>query len=200
MTGRHEHQPLAKTAPEALTALRAQVTALLRFQDLLPVDLYDKLDLLHGDVSAAIGQGIGVPAARRSPSFVPHAAAPALAPARRPSAVPVTRPLSREVPMTSHHPCACGYEAASADDLGDHLAEAFTPHDDRAPDGQVHAEAASDAARWDAASAPRTLACLCGYLATSIAGLDAHLLDAFTPANRTSRDGARHEPGPASPS
>jgi hypothetical protein len=208
MTGRCEHQPFAKTAPEALAVLRAQVTALLRFQDLLPVDLYVKLDLLHGDVSAAIAQGAGVPAARRSPSFVPHAAAShAAAPHQRlPGGrrqLPSPDHSHRKPPMTSQHPCACGYEAASADDLADHLAEAFTPDDDRAPDGQVHAEAASDAARGDAArtdaaSAPRALACLCGYPATSIAGLDAHLLAAFTPADHTGRDGARHEPAPAS--
>jgi hypothetical protein len=98
--------------------------------------------------------------------------------------------------MISHHRCACGYEAVSADDLCDHLAEAFTPDDDRAPDGQVHAEAASDTARG-VASVPRALACLCGHRAAGIAGLDAHLLAAFTPAHRIGRDGARHEPGPA---
>jgi hypothetical protein len=62
----------------------------------------------------------------------------------------------------------------------------FTPGDDTAPDGQVHAEAANGAASAG-------LACLCGFTAGGIAGLDAHLARAFTPADRIGRDGDRHD-------
>jgi hypothetical protein len=46
--------------------------------------------------------------------------------------------------------------------------------------------------------APDALGCLCGYLADSLAGLDAHLLAAFTPADAIDRAGVRHAP-PARP-
>jgi hypothetical protein len=88
----------------------------------------------------------------------------------------------------NEHACACGYQATSAEDLRDHFAEMFTPDDDTAPDGQVHAEAANGAA-----SARTGLACLCGFTADGIADLDAHLARAFTPADRIGRDGDRHD-------
>ena len=117
--------------------------------------------------------------------------------------------------MTSPHACTCGYEATSAEDLRDHLREIFTPDDDRAPDGQLHSEAAGDPARDPAAASTargtgsrpgrpgtadnsRALACLCGYAASGIADLDAHLADVFTPADRVGRDGLRHVPAAAS--
>ena len=96
--------------------------------------------------------------------------------------------------MTYHHPCSCGYEASSADDLGDHLAEAFTPADDKGTDGKVHAEAASETTAAGTAGATRALACLCGYLAGGITRLDAHLLAAFTPGDAVDRAGVRHAP------
>jgi hypothetical protein len=48
------HRPLRAWPPETLAALRAQVAALLRFSELLPADLYVKLDLLREDLSAVI--------------------------------------------------------------------------------------------------------------------------------------------------
>lgn len=73
MTGRYEHQSLRTCPPETLAALRAQVAALLRFGNMLPSDLYVKLDLLHGDVSALTGRSAAAPAPRRSPAFTPRA-------------------------------------------------------------------------------------------------------------------------------
>jgi hypothetical protein len=90
--------------------------------------------------------------------------------------------------MTDYH-CYCGYAAASADDLTDHLAEMFTPDGDAAADGQRHAEAADDTP-WPAL--PPTRRCLCGFEAGDIAQLDVHLLTAFTPADAVGRDGNRH--------
>jgi hypothetical protein len=90
--------------------------------------------------------------------------------------------------MTDHR-CLCGYAAADADDLADHLAEMFTPDDDVAADGRRHAEAANGTSR-PAASAIRT--CLCGFEAAGIAQLDAHLLAAFAPSDAVGRDGNRH--------
>jgi hypothetical protein len=69
MTTRHEHRPLHTCPPETLAALRAQVAALLRFEDLLPADLYVKLDLLRDDVAAVISP----PSVRGAPAFTPHA-------------------------------------------------------------------------------------------------------------------------------
>ena len=85
--------------------------------------------------------------------------------------------------------CFCGYAAASADDLTDHLAAMFTPDDDAATDGQRHAEAASDAP-WPATRA--SWMCLCGFEAGDIAQLDAHFLAVFTPHDAVGRDGNRH--------
>jgi hypothetical protein len=61
----YEHRPLRACPPETLAALRAQVVALLRFQDLLPADLYVKLGLLRDDISAVISPP-AVPRARHS--------------------------------------------------------------------------------------------------------------------------------------
>ena len=83
----------------------------------------------------------------------------------------------------NEHACACGYEAASAEDLRDHFGEMFTPDDDTAPDGLVHVEAASAG-----------LACLCGFTADGIADLDEHFTQVFTPADRIGREGSQHLP------
>lgn len=88
----------------------------------------------------------------------------------------------------SQHPCACGYQADSPEDLTDHLGEKLIPADDIAPDGQAHAEAARDA------PVTGTLTCQCGFTATGIADFDQHLLDVFTPDDGIGLDGARHAP------
>jgi hypothetical protein len=81
--------------------------------------------------------------------------------------------------------CACGYEAGTAVDLADHLAEAFSADDDVAPDGHVHAEAWSPGTRYGKA-------CLCGFRATDAGILDTHLLAVFTPPDHVGRDGLLH--------
>jgi hypothetical protein len=89
------------------------------------------------------------------------------------------------------HPCTCGFEAASAEDLADHLAEVFAPDSDQGSDGMAHAELSrpgSDGTVWE---------CLCGLSTVELASLDAHLAGVFTPQHRTGRDGARHVPAPA---
>lgn len=68
------------------------------------------------------------------------------------------------------------------------MAEMFAPDDNRAADGQLHAEAAVPA-----------LACLCGYQANGPAELDVHLAHAFTPADRVGRDGFRYLPASPAP-
>jgi hypothetical protein len=90
--------------------------------------------------------------------------------------------------------CACGYEADTPIDLADHLGEAFIPlsHDTGA-DGRAHAERVPDGD----SPGPVTLACTCGLTAPDAAGLDEHLLRAFTPADSTGLDGHRHAPGQA---
>jgi hypothetical protein len=65
--------------------------------------------------------------------------------------------------------CACGYHPTSEDDLTDHLSHAIVPADDKAPDGQLHAEAA-DQPQWT---------CLCGHYTATTEALDAHLLAIF---------------------
>jgi hypothetical protein len=85
----------------------------------------------------------------------------------------------------NEHACLCGYGAAGAEGLRDHFAEMFTPDDDTAPDGRIHAEAARD-------TAGAGLACLCGFTGDGIASLDEHLARVFTPAGRIGRDGVRH--------
>jgi hypothetical protein len=89
--------------------------------------------------------------------------------------------------------CECGYLAGSQQDLTDHYREIFTPGDDKAPDGMVHAEAARDFPGNEG-----ILACLCGFTGT-IDALDEHLLRAFTPADSTGRDGMKHGTGQAVP-
>jgi hypothetical protein len=75
--------------------------------------------------------------------------------------------------------CACGYEAASDEDLADHIGDMMIPGDDTAPDGVRHAEAAGQAGHH----------CLCGFTAETGPALDEHLLTAFA---HVGRDGRRH--------
>ena len=94
---------------------------------------------------------------------------------------------------TLMYPCTCGYEAAEAEELGDHLAEMFTPADDRDARGITHAEVARDRA------APPAYTCLCGHAAGDRAALDAHLLGVFTPPSGIGHDGLAHTAAVALP-
>lgn len=89
--------------------------------------------------------------------------------------------------------CTCGYQAVGSDELGDHLREMFTSDSDTAPDGQVHAEAARDNPS-PPSTPPAICQCLCGFTAVDMAGLDDHLLSAFTPADGIGYDGHEHVP------
>jgi hypothetical protein len=86
--------------------------------------------------------------------------------------------------------CLCGFAACGPEELTDHLHEAFMRDDDKGQDGIRHAEAAIDTAT--SGNPPSCLECLCGFTTASIAGLDDHLLRAFTPADQTAEDGLRH--------
>jgi hypothetical protein len=91
--------------------------------------------------------------------------------------------------MTTAPECTCGYQAASDDDLADHLGELLIPGNDEDASGQVHAEAARDGKL--PVGQPQA-ACLCGFAAASPAGLDAHLLAAFSAPG--SPPGVVHQP------
>ena len=84
--------------------------------------------------------------------------------------------------------CACGFVPTDDYHLTDHLGEVFIPADDRASDGQLHAEVARDGSR----AAGRALACLCGYRAADGAALDAHLLEVFASSSQAGPDGRPH--------
>jgi hypothetical protein len=84
--------------------------------------------------------------------------------------------------------CACGYEAATAEELGDHVGEMIIPLDDIARDGAVHAEAARGEPEA-AGAGPAGWRCMCGFLSGSPTGLDEHLLVVFTPSGTTGPDG-----------
>ena len=89
--------------------------------------------------------------------------------------------------------CSCGFQAADSHELGDHLREVFMPDNDTAQDGQAHAEAARDNPSPRPAP-PAICQCLCGFTAVDLAGLDDHLLSAFTPADSIGYDGHEHVP------
>jgi anti-sigma regulatory factor (Ser/Thr protein kinase) len=91
--------------------------------------------------------------------------------------------LSTEGREMSDLDCACGYQANTAEDLADHLGEAYITDDDIAPDNQAHAETGDG----------RTPAwrCLCGFSGDTAAGLDDHLLRVFTPDGGIGRDGGK---------
>ena len=59
-------KPLSNYPVATLDALRATVTALLRYQDMLPTDLYVKLNLFRDDITEAIS-----PSPRPSPMLTP---------------------------------------------------------------------------------------------------------------------------------
>ena len=62
-------RPLSSYPAATLDALRAAVAALLRYQDMLPTDLYVKLSLLRDDITEAINPSPRpVPDAHPSPS------------------------------------------------------------------------------------------------------------------------------------
>jgi len=86
--------------------------------------------------------------------------------------------------------CACGFVPTDDYHLADHLGEVFIPADDRARDGELHAEAARDGSR----AAGVALACLCGYRAADGAALDAHLMQVFAPAGDAGLNGQPHWP------
>jgi hypothetical protein len=87
--------------------------------------------------------------------------------------------------------CACGYDAVTPEELGDHIGELAIPPDDVAPDGQAHAEAARD--KRAAAGADQTgLRCVCGFTSGTATGLDEHLLAVFTSPGAIGQDGREH--------
>jgi hypothetical protein len=71
-------RPLRDYPPATLDAIRTTVAALLRHQDILPADLYVKLDLFRDDLTTAINTS-----ARPSPAFTPHPAQPERRPNQR---------------------------------------------------------------------------------------------------------------------
>jgi hypothetical protein len=89
--------------------------------------------------------------------------------------------------------CTCGYQAQDSDDLAIHFGEMFIPHNDTAPGGQVHNEAARDRGGPSGPTVPLILTCRCGYT-SGTDEFDHHLLAAFTPPDRIGLDGKRHAP------
>ena len=102
--------------------------------------------------------------------------------------------------MTREEPLWCEPQGSATARRGyselrsaDHLSEALVPDDDLTAEGDVHAECAS---------AADSKACLCGFSAIDPAGLDTHLLTAFTSGDGLGRDGRAHggcEPAAAGP-
>src|SRR5579862_7813690 len=103
----------------------------------------------------------------------------------------MTNSFARKGPSMTQHPCTCGYQAESPGELTLHFEEMFIPGSDIAPDGQVHAENARE--MNTPTPAPATLTCRCGFT-SDIGGLDQHLADVFTPADRIGLDGKKHAP------
>ena len=64
--------PLSSYPAATLDALRSAVAALLRYQDMLPTDLYVKLSLFRDDITDATN-----PSTRAAPILTPHPADPA---------------------------------------------------------------------------------------------------------------------------
>ena len=67
----HRPRPLGDYPAATLNALSGTITALLRYQEVLPTDLYVKLDLFRDDIRQAV-----TPCPRRSAIFTPHPATP----------------------------------------------------------------------------------------------------------------------------
>ena len=91
----------------------------------------------------------------------------------------------------SDYTCACGFEAATAEELADHVGEMVIPLDDTAPDGVVHAEAARHE-RGATGPDPAGWRCVCGFASGTATGLDEHLLAAFTRPGAIGLDGRPH--------
>jgi hypothetical protein len=106
----------------------------------------------------------------------------------RPHAGKVVWALITPPEGTGMHPCTCGFVAAEANGLSDHLAEMIAPEDDLDASGVEHAEVA----REPGSSGPHR--CLCGHQAATTESLDSHLNAAFASVGR---DGRTH--CPASP-
>ena len=87
--------------------------------------------------------------------------------------------------------CACGFEAATAEELGDHVGEMVIPLNDIARDGRAHAEAARDE-RGTLGPDPAGWRCVCDYVSVSATGLDEHLLARFTESEATGLAGRSH--------
>jgi hypothetical protein len=99
--------------------------------------------------------------------------------------------------MTKIH-CSCGYAGEDADEIGDHLRDAFTPADDIGTDGRTHGEIAADCVApgiLASGQGTRKLACFCGFVANR-PEFDDHLLARFTTVDQVGVDGARHVPEP----
>jgi hypothetical protein len=63
-------RPLSSYPAATLDALSSALAGVLRYQDMLPTDLYVKLDLFRDDISKAIS-----PSRHPSPMLTPHPAA-----------------------------------------------------------------------------------------------------------------------------
>jgi hypothetical protein len=87
--------------------------------------------------------------------------------------------------------CACGFEAVTTEELGDHIGEMVIPSDDIAPDGEAHMEAARERHAVDGAD-QTGLRCVCGFMSGTATGLDEHLLAVFTSPGAIGQDGREH--------
>ena len=93
--------------------------------------------------------------------------------------------------MSAFH-CSCGFAIDQADELADHLHQAFARDDDIGTDGHVHRELAGPN------SAEHVYAC--GYAASDTTEFDDHLLIAFITPDGIGTDDARHVPAdPSTP-
>jgi hypothetical protein len=79
----------------------------------------------------------------------------------------------------SNYQCSCGFQAENADQLDDHLGLSLIPDNDVAPDGQIHAEAATSEPTTEGAPGSGK-ACTCGFTGTA-PEIDAHILLTFAP-------------------
>lgn len=93
--------------------------------------------------------------------------------------------------MSRFH-CSCGFAVGLAEELADHMHQAFARDDDIGNDGHAHHELADPV--------PGILACACGYAATGRAELDDHLLIVFITPDGIGADGEKHVPAdPSTP-
>lgn len=87
--------------------------------------------------------------------------------------------------MSRFH-CSCGFAINQAEELADHLHQAFARDDDIGADGHAHYELAD--------TGPNGLTCACGYATTIRADFDDHLLMVFITADGIGADGDKHVP------